>query len=569
MESTRPDEQWSLRAEAANRARQFRVSDGMDSLHNNVVSNHDGLYETPFPPSHQSHLNQHYQSQSQPQLPVQPYQHFSNTVPAVATSNSSTNSNLANQARQEWQQHGTSATQALQEKRRAQRPGDLQVEIIQAVSRTDLVGKSYTAYVIRVQQGLGNNSAHSNTCISTAEHRYSDFDKLRRRLMPYGLQEVVTVPFPPKQTPFSSNPFKRNHAASKQRDQAHTDNRQRALDAWLVHVVYAMNRGDWAPSSSQQQPVHWIREFLLAAPVPPCDQLPVQQYGNQDNSNWNNPWSTTLGSALRQATRTLYSMTNPSATRSTADQSIPLDLLQAAQGLLFLTVFKAGLVVSGRIGTGLVIARLPGDGNQGWSAPCAMGTAGLGWGAQIGTDVTHYLLVLTSREQVHDLVNNPSTQLGAEFEVAIGPTGRGAQTALQTNGRWKNDAENRGTNSGSLRLNTHTTYAYAHAQGFFIGVSLEGSVVQVRPDVNAVFYGTRCDALDLLQQAGPVAAQDLYRVLDEAQGREIPNGFRPTVWWQQRQERLEQQRQQHQDQEEVTANAQASWKNPPIAGLVE
>ena len=70
------------------------------------------------------------------------------------------------------------------------------------------------------------------------------------------------------------------------------------------------------------------------------------------------------------------------------DQSIPVDLLRAAHGILFLTVAKGGLVVSGRVGTGLLVKRLPHEKNgPGWSAPVAMGIMGVGWGALVGGDV--------------------------------------------------------------------------------------------------------------------------------------------------------------------------------------
>ena len=215
------------------------------------------------------------------------------------------------------------------------------------------------------------------------------------------------------------------------------------------------------------------------------------------------------------------------------DQSIPLDLLHAAHGLLFLTVFKAGFVVSGKVGTGLVIARLP-DGQ--WSAPCAMGTVGMGWGAQVGSDVTQYLIVLTTPKAVQDIVSQSSVKLGAELEVAVGPTGRGAHSAVQT-GDWT----------------LHPAHAYAHAKGLFVGLSLEGSVVKVREDVNAVFYGQACNAVDLLKQPGPIAAQDLYKALYSAMQREI-SGFRPTKWWAERRNRV---------------SADESWKNPTATSLTE
>ena len=46
---------------------------------------------------------------------------------------------------------------------------------------------------------------------------------------------------------------------------------------------------------------------------------------------------------------------------------------------------QAGLFVTARVGTGLVVARKRGGG---WSAPSALGSFGLGWGFQVGGEVS-------------------------------------------------------------------------------------------------------------------------------------------------------------------------------------
>lgn len=63
-----------------------------------------------------------------------------------------------------------------------------------------------------------------------------------------------------------------------------------------------------------------------------------------------------------------------------SERSIPLAVLKGAKGLAILTVAKAGVLVSYKLGTGLVVARRS-DGS--WSAPSAIFSAGLGWGAQV------------------------------------------------------------------------------------------------------------------------------------------------------------------------------------------
>lgn len=62
------------------------------------------------------------------------------------------------------------------------------------------------------------------------------------------------------------------------------------------------------------------------------------------------------------------------------EKSIPAAVLKGARGLAILTVAKAGVLLAYKLGTGLVVARRS-DGS--WSAPSAILSAGLGWGAQV------------------------------------------------------------------------------------------------------------------------------------------------------------------------------------------
>lgn len=73
---------------------------------------------------------------------------------------------------------------------------------------------------------------------------------------------------------------------------------------------------------------------------------------------------------------------NGQVARLNPEKSIPATVLSGAKGLAILTVAKCGVLLSYKIGTGLVIARRS-DGS--WSAPSAILSAGLGWGAQVGS----------------------------------------------------------------------------------------------------------------------------------------------------------------------------------------
>jgi hypothetical protein len=78
----------------------------------------------------------------------------------------------------------------------------------------------------------------------------------------------------------------------------------------------------------------------------------------------------------------------------------------------------------------------------------------------------------------------------------------------------------------------HPAYAYDHSQGLFVGTSVEGSVIKIRPDVNAKFYedAKQTTAFQLLQRPGCPAAQPIYDALDKAFAKDIPQyGFRPSL----------------------------------------
>lgn len=64
------------------------------------------------------------------------------------------------------------------------------------------------------------------------------------------------------------------------------------------------------------------------------------------------------------------------------ENSIPEAVLRGALGLAVITVARVGVVLTYRVGTGLVVAkRTDGD----WTGPSAVATCGVGWGAQVNS----------------------------------------------------------------------------------------------------------------------------------------------------------------------------------------
>ena len=435
-----------------------------------------------------------YQSCSSPHTSFSAVSSPNHRHPLAACSMTETPESIVNSARKQWRRHGSGVTQELEEKRRMdeQRAGTITVRVLSAETRRDVAGKKYTTYIMRVQLPSGN--------VLQMEHRYSDFAKLNETFKSHRIN--VDTAFPSKHWAGRMGNWTPSlHWAPEQHEEL-VDFRKKQLDVWLVHVIEKYNLGDLPHSVARD-----VFEFLTVPDRPPCEQ----ENNLNEKWKWNNPLSFTLGSSIRQATSTLEHMcySNP---LNESDQSIPLDLLQHAKGLCFLTVFKAGLLVSGRVGTGLLIAKLDGR----WSAPCAMGTVGVGWGMLAGGDITHYLVLLTTHNAVEALLHG-TVQLGAELGVAVGPVGRGATSHVSaSNTNWA----------------VHPAYAYAHSQGLFVGMSLEGSVLTARHDVNAKFYGRQVSADQVLDLPPPKAAEPLYRALDRALATEIPeDGFRPSQLW--------------------------------------
>ncbi|KAK9101619.1 hypothetical protein Scep_025049 [Stephania cephalantha] len=184
--------------------------------------------------------------------------------------------------------------------------------------------------------------------------------------------------------------------------------------------------------------------------------------------------------------------------RLNPEKSIPSAVLKSAKGLAILTVAKMGALLTYKLGTGLVVARRS-DGS--WSAPSAILSLGLGWGAQIGGELTDFIIVLHNMKAVKTFCSSMHFSLGAGCSAAAGPVGRVLEADLRAGDR-------------GMGL----CYTYSCSKGAFVGVSLEGNIVATRMDTNLCFYGdpylTTGDIL-LGMVAPPKAAEPLYSALGE------------------------------------------------------
>ncbi|MEG1641476.1 MAG: lipid-binding SYLF domain-containing protein [Synergistaceae bacterium] len=164
---------------------------------------------------------------------------------------------------------------------------------------------------------------------------------------------------------------------------------------------------------------------------------------------------------IRMATNLINEMAEKSDADSLAD------VIKSGKGVaIFPSVTKAGFIVGGQVGEGLVFIKNP---NGTWKGPAFMTITGASFGLQIGAQSVGLVLVITNDEGLRAFTGGNSFKLGADVAIAAGPEGRDASAA--TDGRAK-----------------AAIYSYSISKGLFAGISLEGSVINQNRDANQAYW---------------------------------------------------------------------------------
>ncbi len=149
------------------------------------------------------------------------------------------------------------------------------------------------------------------------------------------------------------------------------------------------------------------------------------------------------------------------------ESAIPDKLLDEARAIVVVPdTIKAGLVIGGRRGRGLMSVKAP-DGT--WSNPSFVTLTGGSIGLQAGVQSADVVLAFRSDRGLESIVNGKFT-LGADAAVAAGPMGRNASTATD----------------GELKAEI---WSWSRARGLFAGVALDGAVLSIDDDANEAVYG--------------------------------------------------------------------------------
>ena len=176
-----------------------------------------------------------------------------------------------------------------------------------------------------------------------------------------------------------------------------------------------------------------------------------------------------------EAKRIRESVTVFSDIMAAGDNAIPKEILAKAEGVaIFPSTIKAGFIVGGTRGRGILSARNEG----GWSSPAFLTLTGGSFGLQIGGQAADIILVIMNRRGLENLVSN-QFKVGADAAVAAGPVGREAQAATDIQMRAQ-------------------ILSYSRARGLFAGVTINGGTIRQDQDANQRFYGRKLETKQIV-----------------------------------------------------------------------
>lgn len=143
-----------------------------------------------------------------------------------------------------------------------------------------------------------------------------------------------------------------------------------------------------------------------------------------------------------------------------SDGRIPPEVIKNAKAVaIFPEVTKAGLIVGGSYGTGILMMKQ----NNEWNGPLFLSLYGGSIGAQIGAEQSDLLMVFNTDKALQQLQDG-SLQFGAEATVAAGPYGE------------------------KEAVSTADIVAYQQTKGGFVGVSLSSGYLKFNPDADNQYY---------------------------------------------------------------------------------
>jgi SH3 domain-containing YSC84-like protein 1 len=175
---------------------------------------------------------------------------------------------------------------------------------------------------------------------------------------------------------------------------------------------------------------------------------------------------------------------------SAPDKGIPSEILESAKCIAIIPGDKKfAFIFGGNYGRGLATCHT----EHGWSAPMFVAIDGGSVGYQIGGSSTDIVMIFMNDHALQSLLSD-KFKLGADASVAAGPVGRHAAA------------------STDIKMNAEIL-SYSRAKGVFVGISLDGAVVQADKSGDRAMYGDDVNRREILsgKVSVPKSARPLLR----------------------------------------------------------
>ena len=171
-------------------------------------------------------------------------------------------------------------------------------------------------------------------------------------------------------------------------------------------------------------------------------------------------------------------------------------LLRRARAVVIVPdMVKAGFVIGGKYGHGVMLART----KKGWSAPSFVTIAGATVGFQIGAQSTDLFMFVMNDKGLKALLKD-SAKFGVDAAVTAGPMGRDAEASLAATEALAD------------------IYSYSHSKGAYAGATLEGSGMEPDYETIKAYYGKVYHPADILLKGKvpvPASARELIKTLEK------------------------------------------------------
>lgn len=150
------------------------------------------------------------------------------------------------------------------------------------------------------------------------------------------------------------------------------------------------------------------------------------------------------------------------------------NLRKARAVLIAPEIVKAGFIIGGSGGRGVLIAKDPKSGQ--WRGPAFYTLATGSIGFQAGLQVAEMVTLVFSSKGLDSLMST-SMKLGGDASIAAGPVGVGAKGEVVTD-----------------------MVGFSRAKGLYGGLNLDGTVITVDDKASAAYYGKAASPTDVLMR---------------------------------------------------------------------